>query len=291
MSQYTKEIDYTRGLWENEIARGTLYEEVSVVTGRRGVQQRRKVDGLVILGEKSQIANRNEQPRTLDNEDIIVIQTKPERLGPYLFGQALLSPQLIRLSWRPRSLRSVLLCAAENPDLGDPLATVYTMTWDSSRQIRPSGESARDESSTAVIEPRVEVCIRPPTRRYLKPHGIRDGRAAAIARKRLDDGAVIAPAALPGGFSIDGILIPSWNSSASPTLDDVVGRNVISIHSSPAAVGMYIAGEAIVSKVLLEHLGAASVRAIIVCNHGDHAIEEALRPFTGIEVWPVLGSS
>lgn len=291
MSRYVKEIDYTRSFWENEIARGTLYEEAIVVTAKSGVQQRRAVDGLVVLGEKFRIANRNERPGSLDNEDVIVIQTKPERLGPYLFGQALLTPRLIRLSWRPRSLRSVLLCAAENPDLGDPLAKIYTTSWDSSRRMRSSGEIGHDASLTAEIGSRVEVCIWPPTQRSLKSHGTRDGRAAEIVRRRMGNGALITPAALPGGFKIEGILIPSWSSSNSPTLGAVSGRAVISIHSSSAAVGMYIAGEAIASKVLLEHLGATSVRSIIVCTSRDRAIEASLGSFVGIEVWPILDSS
>lgn len=232
-----KETDYTHEFWENEIGRGTLYEEFTVVTQERDVQERRKVDGLVVLGERRRIAKRGEEPSRLNDQDLIVIQTKAERLGPYVFGQALLSPRLIRRSWRPRSLRSVLLCAADNPDLGMPLANAYTMPWCSSTEARPAEESGGSIPSTEVTS-RVEVCIRPPTRRNCRRYGGWE-RSVGVVQERID-GALIAPAVLPGKCTIDGVLIPAWNSSGSPTLDDLQGLDVISIHGSEAAVGMYI---------------------------------------------------
>jgi hypothetical protein len=89
---------------------------------------------------------------------------------------------------------------------------------------------------------------------------------------------------LPGRCKVDGVLIPSGSNADNPTLVDVSGREVISIHGSDGIVGMYICGEAIAAKVLLEHCGAASVRSIIVCKQGDHAIESALSSFPGIEI-------
>jgi hypothetical protein len=95
---------------------GTL--TVRIVDAVAGVRSWRAVDGVVILGETHRIASPGERAGvSLDERDVIVIQTKATRLNPYVFGQALLGMDLIRMRWAPHSLRSVLICAADDPEL------------------------------------------------------------------------------------------------------------------------------------------------------------------------------
>jgi hypothetical protein len=109
------ETPLTRAYWKG-LGDGTLYEEFRVVDAIAGVLSWRDVDGVVILGEAHRIASRGERAGvSLDDKDVIVIQTMATRLNPYVFGQALLSMDLIRMRWAPRSLRSVLICTADDP--------------------------------------------------------------------------------------------------------------------------------------------------------------------------------
>jgi hypothetical protein len=113
-----KETPLTRRYWK-EIG-GTLIEEFSAVslTPDHG---KRLVDGVVILGAPNQIAKFNEVD--VRNEDIVIIQTKAQRLGMYLLGQALFSKHLMK-PFRPRSIKTVAVCTKGDSVL-EPLAKRY----------------------------------------------------------------------------------------------------------------------------------------------------------------------
>jgi hypothetical protein len=84
-----RESPITQEFWEDELGgQGTLYEEFRAVE-QRGVQSRRDLDGVVVLGDPSGIRTRGR--RCLDGEDRVIIQTKATPLNPHVFGQALLS--------------------------------------------------------------------------------------------------------------------------------------------------------------------------------------------------------
>jgi len=104
----------SRAYWAR-FGEGTLYEEFGIVRAGPGIRARR-VDGVAVLRTPPRVASRGER-RSLDGEDVIVIQTKATPLNPYVFGQALLSMDLITMRWAPRSLRSALVCAADDPEL------------------------------------------------------------------------------------------------------------------------------------------------------------------------------
>ena len=62
-----------------------------------GVRTNRDVEGVVVRGPAPRIATKRERDSvSLDGQDVIVIQTKASRLNPYVFGQALLSMDLIK---------------------------------------------------------------------------------------------------------------------------------------------------------------------------------------------------
>ena len=90
------ETPLTRRYWE-EVG-GTLVEEFPAVFRGTGNAQR-LLDGLIIQGEPKVIAKATEV--TIKGKNIIVLQTKANRLGMNLMGQAIISKSL----WRGLSQR------------------------------------------------------------------------------------------------------------------------------------------------------------------------------------------
>lgn len=249
------ETQHTRDFWES-LREGTLYEEFSVVTAQRGVQSPRAVDGLVVLSQPRRIAANSER-RSLDGEDVVVIQTKATRLNTAVFGQALLSPELIRLRWTPRSIRSVLLCTADDPEL------------------RPYVD-AFSQVEVHVVEPR-------------RDRGFSLERVPGVARQVADrlGGALIAPALLSTRLKIDGVVVPDVHDAGQPLAEIVVGRSVIAVHSTRDRPCMYRAGELVLAPSMLIAMGAASVQSILVCGRRDQAIETVLRRYVEVDVQPL----
>jgi hypothetical protein len=114
-----RETPMTRRLWQ--ALGGTLFEEyVAVHPGRnRGT---RRLDGVVVVDGPGRIAARGEAPQ-LAGHDVVVIQTKANRLGMNLLGQALFSAELLRDAGA-RRLRTIALCTADDEVLR-PLAVRY----------------------------------------------------------------------------------------------------------------------------------------------------------------------
>jgi len=257
MPQSERETHLTRTYWKR-LGQGTLYEEFRVVDKRPG-QEVRRVDGLVDLGGQHRIASKGERPPTLNDQDIIIIQTKATPLNPYVFGQALLSPQLVRLSWAPSSVRSVLLCTADDPKLRE-VVRAY---------------------------PEIEVCIESDEVVRFSPRPL---PGAAERVRRLYGGALKAPAGLSASLTIAGILVPGETNGFAQSLAQLVSeKHLISIHGHQergraATLGMYLSGEVIVGQALLKRMGAASVRSIVVCRRGDRAVEAALCHYTKVEI-------
>ncbi len=108
----------TRWYWQQ--VGGTLIEEFVAVKGtsKCGV---RLLDGVIIKDGDFRIAKQSEV--SIEGKDVIVIQTKRNRLGMYLMGQAFFSAQLIK-RFNPRSVMSVTLCNQDDSELG-PLFEQY----------------------------------------------------------------------------------------------------------------------------------------------------------------------
>lgn len=103
-----KETPLTRKYWE-EIS-GTLIEEfLAVPKGKNNSQ--RLIDGVILLGEDKKIVKWDQV--IIENKDIIILQTKANRLGMYLMGQALFSIELMK-KFNPRSIRSVMICTKDD---------------------------------------------------------------------------------------------------------------------------------------------------------------------------------
>jgi hypothetical protein len=258
------ETPLTLAYWE-ALGEGTLYEEFPVVTARRGVQTRRAVDGLVVLGTPARRVSTGADGRSehsaadLDGKDLVVIQTKATRLNPYVFGQALLSMDLIRQRWSPRSLRSVLICVRDDPELW-PIAARY---------------------------PGLEVrVVRPPLKEQSFSLNRLPGAVATVAVRL--GGFPVSPARVGSHVNIDGVVILHHRENGAPLQQAVPGREVVSVHThfedGAARMGMYIGGEVIMAQALLTQMGAASVRSVIVAHCPDEAIKAALTRHADFEV-------
>ena len=101
----------TRRYWKS--IGGLLIEEFPAVRlDRETGTGKRLIDGIIIpdAEERIQIGG------TFDfhSRDIIVVQTKKNRLGMYLMGQAFFSREIMR-RFEPASIRTVAVCGARDP--------------------------------------------------------------------------------------------------------------------------------------------------------------------------------
>jgi hypothetical protein len=112
------ETPMTRWYWHQ--VGGTLVEEFCAVR-RSPTCGIRLLDGVIVKGGEFRIARQSEV--AIEGKDIIVVQTKAERLGMYLMGQAFCSAQLMK-RFRPRSVESVAL-VAQDDDVLRPLFEQY----------------------------------------------------------------------------------------------------------------------------------------------------------------------
>jgi hypothetical protein len=254
------ETPLTRKFWEENLGgEGSLYEEFRAVEAAGEAQSWRDIDGVVVLGDRpGRCIPRGR--RSLNDQDVVVIQTKAAPLNPYVFGQALLSRDLICRRWTPSSIRSVLICTADDPEL----------------------RSITDEF------PEVEVEIMDG---HVGSFGL--SRIAGAAMKLADQrnmAVLKAPAQLARRFRIDGVLAPALETTpGTPVAEQVAGKDVISVHSErnsrgPKRLGMWIAGEIIVAQRLLAKMGAASTHSLVLCQKGDRAVERELSNYATVEV-------
>ncbi len=107
------ETPLTRKFWKS--VGGTLIEEFPAVK-KTDSNSTRLIDGVIILDGETRIAKANEV--NLEGKDIIVVQTKVNRLGMYLMGQALFSKELMR-NFNPKSIRTVAICGKDDSIMKD----------------------------------------------------------------------------------------------------------------------------------------------------------------------------
>ncbi len=108
-----RETPLTRKYWQS--IGGTLIEEFPAVN-RGNSNSRRLLDGVVILGGENRIAKASEVD--IEGRDIVVIQTKVNRLGMYLMGQAFFSRELMK-TFKPKSIKTVAICGKDDTVMRD----------------------------------------------------------------------------------------------------------------------------------------------------------------------------
>lgn len=117
-----RETPLTRRFWKEQ-TNGTLMEEFLAVR-RTADQGQRLLDGVVVQDGLKRILPRGEHNQEyVRGKNVIVIQTKAERLGMYLLGQALFSKELME-EFGPSRIRTVAVCKKNDRKLA-PLAKKY----------------------------------------------------------------------------------------------------------------------------------------------------------------------
>lgn len=103
----------TRQYWET--TGGLLIEECSAIRlDRKRNIGKRLIDGVIVLGEKNNI----QVGGSFDvcGKDIIVVQTKADRLGMYLMGQAFFSREIMK-RYNPKSIKAVAICGESDIEM------------------------------------------------------------------------------------------------------------------------------------------------------------------------------
>jgi hypothetical protein len=100
-----RETPMTEGFWQSQ-APGLFIAEYPLVRPAKD-QGIRLVDGVILPDEPH--GRGKWRDHSLTGKRVIVIQTKAERMGMYLMGQAVFSPYLAR-ACGATSVRSILLC-------------------------------------------------------------------------------------------------------------------------------------------------------------------------------------
>jgi hypothetical protein len=269
-----RESEVTNAFWRELLeGKGTFRENFKIIDYKKDRRQNRWADGVVVQGDTPGKIWVNEL-RDLDGRDVTVIQTKVTPLNAYVFGQALFSPKLIAQSaveqaWRPRSINSVLLCTSDQPEI----------------------RCLIDEHFSSNVEVHVREGIH--DNFYL--HRI-PSIAEEYASIREDGKPIVTAACLTSGLTIDGVFVPglSVEEARQPLCrHTVAGKKVTAVHSEQMSgkanrAGMYMAGEVIMTKLLLqEKMEAASVHSVIACAGMDDVIEGELRAYASFEVWDV----
>jgi hypothetical protein len=81
---------------------------------RSASSAQRLLDGLIVLDGNNRIARADEIK--IEGMDVIVLQTKANRLGMYLMGQAFFSRELVK-ALNPKSIRTVAICVQDDSEM------------------------------------------------------------------------------------------------------------------------------------------------------------------------------
>ena len=87
-----------------------------------------------------------------------------------------------------------------------------------------------------------------------------------------------------GRRPVDGLIVLGETKAlCSDTTYDITGKDVIVVQTKQSRLGMYLLGQAYFSKILIQQLGARSVKSVAICGRGD-AVMEQLADDHGVEV-------
>lgn len=241
--------------WEESGLSGLLAEEYPLVA-KHGPVQRRRVDAVAVTsaGNGRSIIDWRDVP-DLTGQDIVVVQAKVGPITAPLIGQAVGSLWLAQRH-DPRSVRSVLLCSADEPLL------------------------------TAVAEDHgVEVVALPQFggRRF----SLTANRDLLSRWARLNDGKMMVGVSLdqdPSSYRAHAL---HSTGNGPPGPDALAGRD-ITVLTAPHSFGMYAFGQALAGEALMRHEAARSIRSVVITDRVDPLIANLCRGF-GIEVAELTG--
>src|SRR5256884_6955952 len=103
------ETPMTEAFWQRH-ANGAYLPEYCLVRRSKDIDCGSRLADAVILPDKPHGRGSIREYPTLKDLNVIVVQTKAERMGMYLMGQAVFSAQLVKVHRQAASVRSILLC-------------------------------------------------------------------------------------------------------------------------------------------------------------------------------------
>ena len=83
---------------------------------------------------------------------------------------------------------------------------------------------------------------------------------------------------------LDGVIVLDQPKSILRFRDvEIKGKDIIVVQTKAKRLGMYLMGQAIVSRRLMEMFEPRSIRSVALCTQGDTVLEQMLKEF-GIEL-------
>ena len=110
----------TRKYWKS--IGGLLIEEFQAIPGNKNTDTgKRLIDGIIVVGAENKIQTGGSY--NFEGKEIIVVQTKANRLGMYLMGQALFSREIMK-RFKPKSIKAVAICGKGDSEM-EPICREY----------------------------------------------------------------------------------------------------------------------------------------------------------------------
>jgi hypothetical protein len=83
---------------------------------------------------------------------------------------------------------------------------------------------------------------------------------------------------------MDGVIVLGGPFKRRPARDvELEGKDIVIIQAKAARLGMYLLGQAVFSRRLMERFRPASIRSVAICIKGDEVLEPLAREY-GVEV-------
>jgi hypothetical protein len=215
--------------------------------------------------EHVEVVGRTKAYPSLDGEDVLVVQTKAHPAGLPLLGQALLSPHLIAMRWRPKSLRSI----AVHTGGADPVIEALMKRFGVDSHEVPPANAGPDPSYPHLGRRALDWI-----------HGRRAGEMVLGARITSDEGRTLlrVEAILIHGRPFTVVELPK----VPPSLAELIEGQRVTLVVTSQRGGMSTAGEAILGRELLLSARPASADAVLLMEYFDESIAAAVRSFPGV---------
>ena len=256
--------------WYWDKVGGTLCKEFPAV--KRGKDCERRSLDAIILPKKPK---RTQYEPTLQDQHVIVVQAKANRLGMPLMGQTLFSGMLVK-NFNPRSLRSVALCKEDNPELRCLLkSTAKKLGIDDIKvEVVPKSFQGRrwpEQNETPMI---------------CKYWGKMRNRGELFEKFQVPDETGDSAPQTIGALILENTSAKWTSWENMPTSDHAAiytslrKRDVTVVHaeSKLKRIGMSVMGKALFSAMLVkQHFHPRSVRSVILCKNKDSALCQFLK--------------
>ena len=83
----------------------------------------------------------------------------------------------------------------------------------------------------------------------------------------------------------DAVIVLNEPTSISPTTDvEVLGKDIVVVQTKVARLGMYLMGQCLFSRELLQSHKPSSIRSVALCTKDDSVLRALLESFEGCEV-------